>query len=83
MPARRAQPGCSGPTATNAAVASGTPAQARTAVRRPGRRCAKVSRQPTAAVTAATQAASMASSQGSLLSVPVPIPCQSATGHEA
>jgi len=83
VPARWAQPGCRGPTATNAAVATGSAAQASAAVSHPGRRWARNSRQPNAPVTAATQTASSASSQGSLLSVPVPSPCHSATGQHA
>ena len=41
------------------------------------------SRHSSAPATSKTQPASMASSHGSLLSVPVPSPCQSATGQDA
>src|SRR5580693_2911062 len=83
VPARRAQPGCSGPTAANATVASGRARQTAEVANTLGRRPARISRQPSVQVTAATQAASRASNQGSLLSVPVPSPCHSAIGQDA
>ena len=81
VPARRAQPGCSGPSSVNMIVISGTAVTATAMVSGRGATSGKDSRHHTAQATAATAAASRASSQGSRLSVPVPRPCQSATGQ--
>jgi len=81
VPARRAQPGWSGPTKTNAAVPSGTRTVAAMAAVRPAPGWASDSRHHAAPATPATHSASRSSSQDSSLSVPVPSPCQSAMGQ--
>ena len=83
VPARRAQPGWSGPRNVNIAVASGIPISAVIPAARRGPGPARDSRQPAAAATAARHSTSTASSTGSRVSVPVPRPCHSATGQLA
>ena len=83
VPARRAQPGCSGPIATNATVASAIAIPAEPAASLVVASGSSEIRHQSAAATAATQPASSTTSQLSLVSVPVPRPCQSATGQDA
>src|SRR5215469_324549 len=78
-----AQCGCRGPTTTNTTVAIGTTTVASMAADLAVPGGISVRRHKSAPATTTTQSASRNSSQGSLESVPVPRPCQSAIGQQA